>query len=144
MSAVPFYGTMAPFFDTRPLPGAPRNQINWSPLNIGLLESPLPGDFLPLGPTIDADSVALSPAIGKYDTVSWNGLGRATLHGSVDLVTGVPLIQINDLSLPFGGAEFVSIEPVPPTACSPARRTILKSARRWPSPNGGIGSALVG
>src|SRR5690606_9564115 len=32
--------------------------------------------------------------------------GRPTLHGQVDLVTGLPLIQSNDLELPFGGATF--------------------------------------
>ena len=76
------------------------------PLNIGLLESPLPGDFLPVGGTMASDSMMLVPAGKGGRTTSWNGLSRATLHSAVDLVTGVPLAQFTDLSLPFGGAEF--------------------------------------
>ncbi|MBY0111960.1 MAG: hypothetical protein K2Y21_04000 [Phycisphaerales bacterium] len=91
------------YFDRRtPEP----DETNWSPFNLGLLESALPGDFMPVGPTIDQDSVALRPAIGGGEPTGWNGLGRATLHGAVDLVTGVPLVQVTDLVLPVGGAEF--------------------------------------
>ncbi|HYE02085.1 MAG TPA: hypothetical protein VD963_02500, partial [Phycisphaerales bacterium] len=64
------------------------------------------GDFLPVGATVAETSICLvSSAIGGH-TPGWNGLGRPTLDGSVDLVTGLPLARVTDLELPFGGATF--------------------------------------
>ncbi|HEX8876103.1 MAG TPA: AHH domain-containing protein [Phycisphaerales bacterium] len=76
------------------------------PLNIGLLESPQPGDFLPVDTTLAADTLALVPANAAMVSTSWQGLSRATLHGQVDLVTGVPLTRFTDLVLPFNGSQF--------------------------------------
>jgi hypothetical protein len=40
-------------------------------------------------------------------STSWNGLSRPVLGGgTVDLVTGMPLLQVTDLELPVGGATF--------------------------------------
>ncbi len=64
------------------------------------------GDFLPPAASIGASSLCLVPdAIASHPT-GWRGLSRPTLEGWVDLVTGMPLVRVNDLDLPFGGATF--------------------------------------
>ena len=70
------------------------------------LAMPGPGTFLPPADTIAESSVALVPPAAGGNELSWNGASRATLHDQVDLVTGLPLQQANELELPFGGATF--------------------------------------
>lgn len=73
---------------------------------LNLLVAPSPGDFLPPSPTVGESSVCLLPAGAAQAETAWNGIGRPTLHESVDLITGVPLAKFTDLELPFGGATF--------------------------------------
>ncbi len=90
-------------------PAADIGQLGMSqgfPLNLDLLSSPAPGDFLPRSPTVGGDSVCLLPAGAGDLPTGWQGANRPTLHGLVDLVTGVPLIQVTDLELPMDGAMF--------------------------------------
>ena len=75
-------------------------------LGINLLALPSPGDFLPLGSTIgESSSCLIPPGAGSVPT-TWQGLARPVEQGVVDLVTGIPLIQMQDLELPFDGATF--------------------------------------
>ncbi len=89
-----------------PSPFFKPGERNAFPLNYGLLELPLPGDFLPVGSTLGSHTLALVPTRMATKSTSWNGLGRATLDDCVDLVTGVPLVQYSDLTLPFSGGAF--------------------------------------
>ena len=76
------------------------------PLNINLLAQPSIGDFLPPSPTLGGTSACLVPDAARQAETGWQGLSRPTLDGTVDLVTGLPLIQVQDLSLPVDGASF--------------------------------------
>lgn len=70
------------------------------------LGSPSLGDFLAASPTLGGSSIALLPP-GSYGLpTGWQGGSRPVLDGTVDLVTGSPLIQSTDLELPFGSAVF--------------------------------------
>ncbi|MCC7390710.1 MAG: hypothetical protein IT431_18335 [Phycisphaerales bacterium] len=71
-----------------------------------LLAAPSPGDFLPVGRNLAEHSTALLPPGGGAIGTDWQGSVRQTLGGKVDLVTGLPLVQVTDLELPFGGAVF--------------------------------------
>ncbi|MBS0190574.1 MAG: RHS repeat protein, partial [Planctomycetes bacterium] len=82
------------------------NEKNRFPVNFGFLESPIPGDFLPVARTLGAHTLALVPNRLAAKPTSWNGLFRPTLNEAVDLVTGVPLAQFSDVSLPFNGTTF--------------------------------------
>jgi len=101
-------------FDVEPIiwPTADSNNvIHWPqtagfPLHINLRFVHLPGDFLPPAPDLGSSSAALVPTVAKSLSTSWQGLTRPTLDGAVDLVTGVPLTQVEDLSLPLDGATF--------------------------------------
>lgn len=64
------------------------------------------GDFLPAAATFDASSLALLPGSLRGGSPAWNGLSRPMLDGKVDLITGVPIIRVTDLELPFGSATF--------------------------------------
>lgn len=75
--------------------------------NFNLLSGPASiGDFLPPSPTIGGSSAALVPPGAAGLSTGWQGVGRPTLGGCADLVTGLPLIQTTDLELSFGGARF--------------------------------------
>lgn len=74
--------------------------------NYCLYMPPRPGDFLPPSPTIGGGSYALVPNAAVTTPTTWNGLSRPTLGGVVDLITGVPLVQVTDLELPFAGSTF--------------------------------------
>jgi YD repeat-containing protein len=76
------------------------------PLNFSLMAQPSIGDFLPPSPTVGGSSVSLLPPGASEDPTGWQGLGRPTQSGVVDLVTGLPLVQVQDLAIPFGGASF--------------------------------------
>lgn len=75
-------------------------------LNIDLHAPPSIGDFLPPAETLDGTSAALVPSASAKDPTGWQGLSRPTVQGVVDLVTGLPLVQVEDLSLPLDGATF--------------------------------------
>lgn len=75
-------------------------------LGLNRLVAPALGDFLSPSPTIGGSSLALVPHGSEGETTGWQGSTRATLEGVVDLVTGLPLVQVTDLELPFGGATF--------------------------------------
>ncbi len=64
------------------------------------------GDYLPSAPTLGRSSVALLPPNEDHSTTGWQGTTRPVLDGTVDLVTGAPLIQTTDLTLSFGSAAF--------------------------------------
>lgn len=74
--------------------------------NLSPYAMPRPGDFLSPSSTIGESSVALVPPGTGLLSTWWQGATRPTLERSVDLVTGVPLAEFSDLSLPFDGAEF--------------------------------------
>ncbi|MBN8597722.1 MAG: hypothetical protein J0L78_08620 [Planctomycetes bacterium] len=76
------------------------------PFNFGLLESPGPGDFLVVGETLGQTTLPLIPTRLKGKPTGWNGQARATVGDQVDLVTGVPLVRQDQLSLPFNGSVF--------------------------------------
>ncbi|MBL0870876.1 MAG: hypothetical protein IBJ18_09905 [Phycisphaerales bacterium] len=70
------------------------------------MSAPVPGDFLSPSPNLEGSSLALiPPGYGSLPT-GWQGQSRPTLEGAVDLITGVPLAEFTDTTLPFGGAEF--------------------------------------
>lgn len=99
---IPIHGTnaTAPGYET--IPDVP---IGFGS-HISLLQSVMPGDFLPPSPTLGGSSECLlPPGMGDASTV-WHQMGRPTLERSVDLVTGLPLVQVTDLELPFDGATF--------------------------------------
>ena len=75
-------------------------------LNVDPIGQPSIGDFLPPSPTIDGTSVCLVPDAAASSPTGWQGLSRPTVDRVVDLVTGLPLIQVQDLSLPVDGAAF--------------------------------------
>ncbi len=77
-----------------------------SRLNLNLFASPAPGDFLPPSPTIGGGSVALVSRSAEGASAWWQDATRETLDGVVDLVTGVPLVQVSDLELPYGSSTF--------------------------------------
>jgi len=85
---------------------APDILENAFPLNLGLLESTQPGDFMPVGSSLSEHTLALVPTRLANSSTGWNGLSRPTIGQRVDLITGVPLAQFEDLSLPFGGSSF--------------------------------------
>lgn len=64
------------------------------------------GDYLPPAPTIGAGSASLVPSGIAGESAWWNDATRQTLHQSVDLVTGLPLVRVSQLELPFDGATF--------------------------------------
>lgn len=73
---------------------------------LSALTQPGLGDFLSPSPVLGQSSVSLVPS-GKADSsIWWNDASRQTLNQSVDLVTGMPLIKVNQLELPFDGASF--------------------------------------
>ncbi|MBX3388623.1 MAG: hypothetical protein KF691_04125 [Phycisphaeraceae bacterium] len=76
------------------------------PFNLGLMESTQPGDFMTPGSTLAEDTLPLLPRTIAGDSTSWNGLSRPTIDQHVDLVTGVPFVQFEDLTLPLGGSQF--------------------------------------
>ena len=67
-------------------------------LGINLMASPSPGNYLPPSPTLGSSSMALLPPGASGAPTAWRDIGRPTLHGRVDLVTGLPLIQTNSSS----------------------------------------------
>ncbi|MBK7406253.1 MAG: hypothetical protein IPJ41_17015 [Phycisphaerales bacterium] len=75
-------------------------------LNRAPMASPAPGDFLPVGHDLAEHSTCLLPPGGSAISTDWQGSFRPTLDRKVDLVTGLPLVQVTDLELPFGGATF--------------------------------------
>lgn len=71
-----------------------------------LLQPLMPGDFLPRSATLGGSSECLLPP-GMADAgTGWQQMGRPTLEGAVDLITGLPMVQVTDLELPFDGATF--------------------------------------
>ncbi len=75
--------------------------------NLSPLFVPSAGDFLPAGKNLAEHSTALLPPGGQAISTDWQGAYRQTLDGRVDLVTGLPLVQVTDLEIPFGaGATF--------------------------------------
>ena len=83
------------------------NGVPWgSKINLNLFSAPAPGDFLPPSPTIGGSSVALLPPNSANARTWWQSAMRPTVNGLVDLVTGVPLVQVTDMELPFGNAVF--------------------------------------
>ncbi|MFG0243500.1 MAG: polymorphic toxin-type HINT domain-containing protein [Phycisphaerales bacterium JB054] len=90
-----------PWFDSQgnPVPTGYR-------LGVNLLSFPTPGTFLPPGENLADHSSCLLPAGAAGKGTSWQGTGRPTLHNRIDLVTGLPLIQVTDLELPVGGSTF--------------------------------------
>lgn len=88
-----------------------RNQSNPKvpqgyPLGVNLMSTPPVGDFLPPSPTLGGGSVALLPPGSSTRSAWWDEMGRPTIDERVDLITGLPLISTQDLSIPFGGATF--------------------------------------
>jgi len=75
-------------------------------LGINLLSTVSPGDYLPVGDTIAANTECLVPNADATATTGWQGITRPTLEGKVDLVSGLPLARVTDLELPFDGATF--------------------------------------
>ena len=71
-----------------------------------LLAPPGIGDFLPPASTLSESSSSLIPPGMAGESTWWNDASRQSLNGSVDLVTGLPLIQVDLLDLPFDGANF--------------------------------------
>lgn len=99
------------------MPFAFENQpgVNWTDYdngtwgsnhNVSLMAPLSTGDFLDPMPTLGESSLCLLPPGAAGMSTGWMGLSRPTLHQSVDLVTGLPLVHVTDLALPFGGAEF--------------------------------------
>lgn len=78
--------------------GFRRNISPWAP--------PAIGNFLPPSGTIGGTSVALLPPNSADLPTGWQGITRPTLHQGVDLVTGLPTVQVTDLELPFAGSSF--------------------------------------
>lgn len=64
------------------------------------------GTFMPPAEVLSDSSVALVPPSMESKELVWNGAKRATLHKKIDLVTGMPIQQANELEIPFGGATF--------------------------------------
>lgn len=64
------------------------------------------GDFLSPSPTLAGSAACLVPSGAGEQSIWWNDATRQTLNQSVDLVTGMPLVQVNHLELPFDGATF--------------------------------------
>lgn len=96
-------------FDPNPLGPVPQGQVAKTagfPLNVNLRFIHIPGDYLPPSPNVGSSSVSLLPSTGATETTSWQGMSRPTIAGVVDLVTGVPLTQVVDLSLPLDGGAF--------------------------------------
>lgn len=85
--------------------GAPRIAVG-SRSNFPLAWAPSPGDYINPAPTIAESAFALTPAVDADRGTDWLGAERATLMGEVDLITGAPLVEVNDLELDFGGATF--------------------------------------
>ena len=75
-------------------------------MKFGLLGTPGLGDLLSPAQNIGSDSLALLPPGAAEHGTAWHGVGRPTLHGLVDLVSGAPLAKVTDLEVPFGGATF--------------------------------------
>ncbi len=75
-------------------------------LNVNLVETHIPGDFVHPAPTLGGTSLPLVPPGAGGAPTSWGGTSRETLAGIADLVTGAPLVQTVDLELPFRGASF--------------------------------------
>ncbi len=95
-------------------PPVPQGHMPWAAswdaagfdLNVNLLGQPSIGDFLPPSPVLSGTP---SPLVANADMsapTGWQGLERPTLDGAVDLVTGLPLIQVSDLELPLDGGVF--------------------------------------
>ena len=75
-------------------------------LNMDPIGQPSIGDFLPPSPTLGGTSACLVPDAAANAPTGWQGLSRPTVDRVVDLVTGLPLVQVEDLSLPVDGATF--------------------------------------
>lgn len=75
-------------------------------LNLNLLQAPPVGDFLPAAETLGKSTHCLIPTDGEETPLGWQGVTRPTLFGQVDLITGVPLVQVTDLELPLAGSVF--------------------------------------
>lgn len=73
---------------------------------MNLLSSPGIGDFATPASTLGQHSTCLLPPGAGGASTAWQELRRPTIHRQVDLVTGLPLVQVTDLELPFGGATF--------------------------------------
>lgn len=81
--------------------------LSWGfSLNMDLFDVPSIGDFLPPSPTIAGSPAALVPNVEGNSPTGWQGLSRPTLQSQVDLITGLPLVQVQDLELPLDGASF--------------------------------------
>jgi hypothetical protein len=77
-----------------------------SRLKFRLDNPPGMGDFLDPSPTLAGSSIAVLPPMSAHKPTGWQDIGRPTIDGAIDLVTGVPLVQFTDVELPFGGAIF--------------------------------------
>jgi hypothetical protein len=75
-------------------------------IGVNLMQPLSIGDFVSPAPTLGTSSLALLPAGLSASSTGWMGLSRQTIAGTVDLMTGLPLIQVTDLELPFDGATF--------------------------------------
>ncbi|MCC6321967.1 MAG: hypothetical protein IT438_11100, partial [Phycisphaerales bacterium] len=86
----------------------PNGSIPYFGFPIGLcrLYHPCAGDFLPVGQTLGASTECLVPPGMAGASTGWQGLTRPTVDGVVDLATGLPMIRVVDLELPFDGATF--------------------------------------
>lgn len=88
--------------DWRPHPHAARGVS----LGFNRFAQSSPGDFLPPAKDLQASSLCLLPDQDASSPTAWAGLTRPMLNNSVDLITGLPLIQVADLELPMRGATF--------------------------------------
>jgi YD repeat-containing protein len=63
-------------------------------------------ELMPVGNTIEASNVPLIPPNSTAVASSRRGFDRATAGSTIDIVTGLPLMNRTDLELPFDGAVF--------------------------------------
>jgi hypothetical protein len=77
-----------------------------SRINVDLHEPAPTGDFLPLRPTLGANNDPLVAVADRGHSIGWKGQVRPSINGQVDLVTGKPVVNVTDLTLPFAGTEF--------------------------------------
>ncbi|MFZ4573927.1 MAG: hypothetical protein ACOYN0_05985, partial [Phycisphaerales bacterium] len=111
------WGPLSPYYsdDRGPLLARYGDAGTYSPagfrLNVNLIEAHVPGDFVHPSPTLGGTSLPLIPPGMAGAPTGWQGdgggsLGRPTLAGAADLLTGAPLARVVDLELPFRGATF--------------------------------------
>jgi RHS repeat-associated protein len=74
--------------------------------NLDVNLGPGPSDFPPLSNDPATSTSPLVPADSAYSGESDRFAERTVVHGTLDAVTGVPLISATDFELPFGGAVF--------------------------------------